>query len=134
MTIAYESVSYNIGAIEGDGVIGFAKDHYDKLPSPLSPAGGGTKTLFGTGGVFGGIASVADNLSKGNFLTAGIAAYNTYENAKGLTKAGVANEGASLLTGVALAGAGAAIGGIKDTFFPAKKPNNSTTASPLDFP
>jgi hypothetical protein len=134
MTMVYESVSYNIGSIDGDAVTGFAKEHYDKLPSPLSPAGGGSKTLFGPGGVLGGIASVADNISKGNYLTAGIAAFNTYENAKSLTKAGIGAEGRNLLTGAALAGAGAAIGGIKDTFFPAQKPNNSTTASPVDFP
>jgi hypothetical protein len=129
MTIIYESVSYNIGPIQGDNVIGFAQDHYDKLPSPLSPAGGGTSTLFGTGGVLAGISSVADNLNNGNYLTAGIAAVNTYQNSKNLTKAGVAAEGTSLLAGVAIAGAGVAIGGIKDTFFPAKKLNDKTQAT-----
>jgi len=130
MSIMYESVAYDIGSIEGDNVIGFAQDHYDKLPSPLSPSGGGTKTIFGTGGLLNGIASAADSFSKGNYLTGGIEAINTYQNAKGLTKAGVAAEGNKLLAGAAIAGTALAINGIKDTFFPAKKPNNSTTATP----
>jgi len=130
MTIAYEAVSYDVGAIEGDNVIGFAKDHYDKLPSPLSPAGGGSKTIFGTGGVLAGISSVADSISKGDYFTAGFAAINTYQNAKGLTKAGIASEGSALLAGAAVAGTALAVNGLKDTFFPSKKPNNSTTATP----
>jgi len=129
MTIAYESVAYDTGAISGDNVIGFATDHYDKLPSPLSPLGGGTSTLFGTGGILNGISSVADNLSKGNYLSAGIAAFNTYENSKGLTTAGVRQEGTNLLGGLAAVGVGMAISGIKDTVFPSKKPNNSTRAT-----
>jgi hypothetical protein len=130
MTIAYEAVSYDIGAIEGDNVIGFAKDHYDKLPSPLAPAGGGTRTIFGTGGLLNGIASAAESFSNGNYLTGSIEAINTYQNSKKLTKAGVTAEGSSLLAGAAVVGAGLAINGIKDTFFPAKKPNDSTTATP----
>ena len=134
MTIAYEGISYDVGAISSGKVVGFAQEHYDKNPSPLSPAGGGTKTIFGTGGVLDGISSVADNISQGNYFTAGIAAINTYQNVKGLTKAGIKNEGAGVLAGLAVAGAGAAISGIKDTIFPAKSVVDSTKAQPPDFP
>jgi hypothetical protein len=138
MSIAYEGISYDIGTVDSGKVKGFAQDHYDKNPSPLSPAGGGTKTIFGEGGVLAGIGSVADSINKGNYLTAGISAINTYQNAKGLTKAGIASEGTSILGGLAAAGAGLAVGaaisGIKDTVFPSKSVVNTTKANPIDYP
>jgi hypothetical protein len=132
MSIAYEGISYDRGSISGGKVLGFAQDHYDKLPSPLSPAGGGTKTIFGEGGILAGISSISDNINQGNFLTAGIAAVNTYQNVKGLTKAGIASEGTALLGGLAAAGLGAAISGVKDTVFPSKSVVNTTKATPID--
>ena len=134
MSIIYEGISYDIGNIESGKVLGFAKEHYDKNPSPLSPAGGGTKTIFGTGGVLAGISSVADSINNGDFFTAGISAINTYQNAKGLTKAGIAAEGTKIIGGIAAAGVGAAISGIKDTVFPSKSVVNTTKAAPPDFP
>jgi hypothetical protein len=49
MTIQYESVLYAGGV--ASVARGFADLHYDKSPSPLSVAGGGTNTIFGPGGI-----------------------------------------------------------------------------------
>ena len=142
MTIAYEAVHYDIGSVSSGEVLGFAQDHYDKLPSPLSPAGGGTSTLFGSTGVLGGIAGVADNISSGkafnsigDFINTASAAVNTYQNVKGLTKAGIAAEGNKVITGVAGAALVAGIGSVvKGISFPNKSTTGKTKSSPLDFP
>lgn len=49
MTISYESLLYAGGAAKV--ARGFATDHYDKAPSPLTPAGGGTNSILGPGGL-----------------------------------------------------------------------------------
>jgi hypothetical protein len=49
MTISYESVLYAGGSTRV--ARGFADLHYDKTPSPLTPAGGGTNSILGPGGI-----------------------------------------------------------------------------------
>lgn len=49
MTISYESVLYAGGQTRV--ARGFADLHYDKAPSPLTPAGGGTNSILGPGGI-----------------------------------------------------------------------------------
>jgi hypothetical protein len=49
MTISYESVLYAGGSTRV--ARGFADLHYDRSPSPLTPAGGGTNSILGPGGI-----------------------------------------------------------------------------------
>ncbi len=141
MTLAYEAVHYDIGSIRSGRVKGFAVDHYDKTPSPLTPAGVGTSTIFGAGGVIEGAADVLDSLATGeafespaNFLSTAISAVNTYQNAKRLTNAGVQAEGRKIITGGAVALAAVGLSGIKNIVFPSNNNNNGPTqATPVDF-
>ena len=111
MTLVYEAVAYNTGpVIPGVDPPGFGgPDHYDSIPSPLSLAGGGTTSLFGTGGVLAGLASTfgvigqavqQGNLDNINLVGAAITAVNTYNNASKLNSASINNE----LTNVAING------------------------------
>jgi hypothetical protein len=137
MSVAYEAVYYDIGTVKSGDVLGFAQEHYDKLPSPLSIAGGGTGRIFGEGGILDGIGGVAENIANGNafssidnFINTASAAANTYQNIKGLTKAGAAAEGSKVALGVA----GAAISsGIKGLSFPGRNITETTKAVPRSF-
>ena len=52
MQVQYELVKYATGMIGGvNSPTGFGDLHYDKEPSPLSPKGGGTQSMFGVGGL-----------------------------------------------------------------------------------
>lgn len=64
MTINYEFVLYAGGNVSKNTVNGFADIHYDTSPSPLSVAGGGTRTLLGPGGIFDTADEVVEDLSK----------------------------------------------------------------------
>ena len=134
MTIAYEAMTYDVGRIRGGRVKGFAVDHYDKSPSPLSAYGGGTASLFGAGGVIEGAADIFDALASGrafespaNFLSTSIAAVNTYQNSKRLTNSGLKEEGRRIVTSGAVVLAAAGLSGIKNTVFPSNPNNNTTT-------
>lgn len=141
MTLSYEAVHYDVGSIRSGRVKGFAVDHYDKTPSPLSPQGGGAATLFGAGGVLEGAADVFDALASGeafdspaNFLSTAITAVNTYQNAKRLTSRGLSEEGRRIITAGAITVAAAGISGIKNTVFPtAPRVDTTTQASQVDF-
>jgi hypothetical protein len=106
-------------------------------PSPLSIAGGGTGRIFGEGGILDGIGGVAENIANGNafssidnFINTASAAANTYQNIKGLTKAGAAAEGSKVALGVA----GAVISsGIKGLSFPGRNITETTKAVPRSF-
>lgn len=106
MEVAYETVWYSSGPVEEDvAPKGFASgDHYDKTPSPLSIEGGGTTSLFGQGGVAGGLSGVFASLQDPTtyqdpkkFLGTLLRAANTYTNAKDLTAEGLRQEGLNLL-------------------------------------
>lgn len=134
MTLAYEAVTYDVGRIRGGRVKGFAVDHYDKSPSPLSAYGGGTASLFGAGGVIEGAADIFDALASGrafespaNFLSTAIAAVNTYQNSKRLTNAGLREEGRRIVTSGAVVLAAAGLSGIRNTVFPSNPNNNVPT-------
>jgi len=139
MTIAFEAVTYDIGSISGGKVLGFAQEHYDKNPSPLTAAGGGTRSLLGTGGVLQGAADVIGAISDGtafssvgNIVNTAATAVNTYQNAKGLTKAGLKQEGVGLIAGATIAAAGAGINALKGLSFPVptrKAPSSATQVS-----
>jgi len=100
MTVAYESVIYNYGRIKkGSSANAFTANYYDVTPSPLSIGGGGSKSLLGPGGVIAGAGDVLGDLESGNFIGAFLKGKQVVQNAQQLTKAGILNEGAGLLSG-----------------------------------
>jgi len=132
MTVAYEAVTYDYGSVSKGNPPGFASSHYDHVPSPLTISGGGSASVFGTGGVLAGVSSVFGNVASGkafespaNFITTAIQTINTYQNAKALTTTGVKQE----LTNIAIRGlqtvARAGPGSIGNTVFPIPTNQNS---------
>lgn len=83
MTIGYEAVKYAEGyVIPGETVTGFGELHYDKTPSPLTPAGGGTRSILGPGGVIDTADSIIKDLSEGNIGSAIFKGARAIENFK----------------------------------------------------
>lgn len=87
MTIDYETVVYNYGALDGrnpgDIVTGFGDvDTYDRNVSPISNPGA-NGTILGKGGLVDAVGGTIEALNEGNILgaikTAGTA-YNTFKN------------------------------------------------------
>ena len=87
MTIDYETVVYNYGALDGrspgDIVTGFGDNAtYDRVESPISKPGA-NGTILGQGGLVDAVGGTIEALSEGNILgaikTAGTA-YNTFKN------------------------------------------------------
>ena len=81
MTISYETVLYASGSARV--ARGFADLHYDKSPSPLTVAGGGTNTILGPGGIVNALDEViADGGGKkwGSAAFKAVRAYNTNKN------------------------------------------------------
>lgn len=130
MTIGYEAVTYDSGTVDSGKIKGFAQDHYDKLPSPLSPLGGGTNSIFGAGGLLDGAATVLSEAAKGNYINAAIGAVNTYNNAKNFNKAGAKEEAKSLAISVAASAAVAGINALGGTTLPIANKPQSTVATP----
>ena len=139
MTLAYEAVNYGSGSVSPNNPPGFGVDHYDTTPSPLSLGGGGTATVFGSGGVLAGVSDVFGRVASGqafnsplDFISTAITAVNTYQNSKNLTKAGVSQEFTNIavkgITNVGRAGAGS----INNTVFPVNDSGNAniTIAKP----
>ena len=83
MTVQFETVLYTKGFVTENTVKGFGNTHYDKSPSPLTPAGGGTQSIVGPGGLLDSISDVTTNLADGNFLGAAFTAIRSAENFKG---------------------------------------------------
>lgn len=136
MSIAYEAVIYGQGAISQGNPKGFATEFYDKSPSPLTLAGGGTTSLFGQGGVLGGIGDVLGNIgsgqafsSPGAFLGTLIKGANVVRNAQKLTKAGITQEGYNLVKGAIGAATGVNVSGVANIIVPKSNGNgqNQTT-------
>ena len=76
MTVAYEAVLIKQGSVGGVGPSGFTSLHYDNSPSPLTIAGGGTGSIFGTGGlVEGGLSALSKGGAAGMYE-----AINIYRN------------------------------------------------------
>jgi hypothetical protein len=136
MTFDYEAVKFGSGRVQPGNPLGFALDHYDRTPSPLSVAGGGTPTLLGPGGVLAGVADVFGDISTGrwkesplDFLSTAISAVNTYQNAKSLTKTGVNAELTNATTNALRTVGNQGISGIKGTNFPMANTTTTTTAT-----
>lgn len=82
ITISYETALYGSGAVSNGTVMGFGELHYDKTPSPLSAAGGGTFSVFGAGGIIAGGQNVLNNLESGNYVGAALGALRLKNNIK----------------------------------------------------
>lgn len=101
MQIQYETVLYGEGIVNQDNPANFAVDHYDHTPSPITPLGGGTNSIFKNGGLIDGANSVFNMLGKGNILGAIIAGKNTIENGKDMNiKRVLKDEGLGVLNNV----------------------------------
>ena len=137
MGVEYESVQYSSGSVSDLKREGFATLHYDLAPSPLSIQGGGTQTVFGEAGVLGGIESIFGDVSKGTlfdspqgFLGTAIKTVNTYNNAKSLSKDGIARElGQIISSPAAIGGIVNTIGGIAGSVFPRNVPAGDTVVA-----
>jgi hypothetical protein len=138
MTVIYEGVIYGVGAVKQGNPTGFGTEYYDKQPSPLSVAGGGTASLFGQGGVVGGLSDILGDLSNPDTYTNPGALFgtlikgaNTLSNAKKLTREGLRQEGFGVLTGALGAATGLPLGGVANVLFPkeAGRGQNRTTAA-----
>jgi hypothetical protein len=87
MTIDYETVVYNYGALDGqspgDIVTGFGDEAtYDRNPSPIANLGS-NGTILGQGGLIDAAGGTLDALQRGNPLEAAFiagTAYNTFKN------------------------------------------------------
>jgi hypothetical protein len=95
MTISYESVIYGAGWVSSQTVRGFAGAIYDHSPSPLTPAGGGTQSIIGPGGLLATADSIVGDLSKTppaetNPGAAFFKAFRGYQNLKNMNLGAVA--------------------------------------------
>jgi len=140
MSINFETVWYSRGPVtEGAAPKGFATEHYDKTPSPLTLGGGGTSSLFGAGGVAAGAADVFGDITSGQaFSSPGallgtvLKGANTVANAKSLSSEGLRQEGFGIIKGALGDISGAPVGGVANSFFPKGGGNggaNSLTAA-----
>lgn len=142
MTVGYEAVYYDTGYVQQGNPPGFGVDHYDTVPSPISLAGGGTRTLFGQGGVLAGAESVFGAVSSmladpaqatvGNILSTAVTAINTYNNAKNLSSTSIKNEISSIATQGLNTIARQGVSGLNNISFPINDSanNRTTTATP----
>jgi hypothetical protein len=138
MTLAYEAVYYDNGRVSVNSPTGFATDHYDRTPSPISLGGGGTRTLFGAGGVLAGVENVFGAVSSGqafsspeNFVATAIRAVNTYQNTRALSNTGINQELQNMTVRGLTAASNQYVSGVNNTRFPISdiNQNNSTQAS-----
>jgi hypothetical protein len=83
MTIEYESVLYYYGTVSKDTVNGFVNLHYDKSPSPLTLAGG-SKSIFGVGGILESGGDIMEDVRKGNWGAAIFKSGRVLQSAKGM--------------------------------------------------
>ena len=66
MSVEYETVLYAYGTVSPNTVSGFGDIHYDKSPSPLTPAGGGTQSILGPGGIVDMVTEISQDLTNGD--------------------------------------------------------------------
>ena len=80
MTISYETVLYAGGSARV--ARGFADLHYDKSPSPLTVAGGGTNTILGPGGIVNALDEIITDGSDRKWGSSAFKAVRAYERNK----------------------------------------------------
>lgn len=137
MTVAYEGVQYISGIVSNKTVQGFDALHYDNTPSPLTPFGGGTTSIFGVGGAVDAAGSILTQLSSGNLIGAVITGARAANNIGKADLGAVATAeltqiGVSILSGqnqqatIFAPTSGSILGGLT-----ASATNTSPVASPL---
>jgi hypothetical protein len=82
MTLAYELVLYDSGYIDNNAPPGMITLNYDRIPSPLSPLGGGSLSIFGTGGIVDTFKEILNDFKKPGGIDTGtvLKAINLYQN------------------------------------------------------
>jgi hypothetical protein len=80
MTLSYETVLYATGRTKI--AKGFAQLLYDRSPSPLTPAGGGTNSILGPGGIVNVLDDVIQDGSGQNWGSAAFKLVRGYEKNK----------------------------------------------------
>lgn len=119
LTVRYESVFYNRGAVGEDVPASFATRHYDTTPSPLDIQGGGTSSVFGAGGILDGASATIGDIASGEAdLGTLIGAANTIRNAGDLSFDTLRNEGLNVLKNAVRNVGSQQQGGIPGTEFP----------------
>jgi hypothetical protein len=88
MTLSYETVLYAGGSTRV--ARGFADLHYDKSPSPLTPAGGGTNSILGPGGIVNALDEVITDGSGGNWGASAFKLVRGYQKNKNVDLANLA--------------------------------------------
>jgi hypothetical protein len=88
MTLSYETVLYAGGSTRV--ARGFADLHYDKSPSPLTPAGGGTNSILGPGGIVNALDEVITDGSGGNWGSSAFKLVRGYQKNKNVDLANLA--------------------------------------------
>lgn len=83
MTLQFETVKYAHGYVSKNTVTGFADLHYDHTPSPLTPAGGGTNSILGPGGLLNTVDEITTDLANGNYLSAALKGVRGAKNFRG---------------------------------------------------
>jgi hypothetical protein len=137
MTIAYEAVIYGAGQVSRGTPKTFATEYYDNQPSPLGILGGGVTSLFGQGGVLGGIASILSDLGPGgNGFTLGtlIKGINVYNNVKKMSKEGLRQEGYNILKSAIGASTGIDVSGVANVIFPKSNGNGQSQTTQATAP
>jgi hypothetical protein len=99
MTLSYTTMLYASGYVTKNTVKGFADLHYDKSPSPLTAAGGGTNSILGPGGIVSALDGFVRNPAAGAFGL--FRSYNKNKNVdlKGLASAELLTAGMDILNG-----------------------------------
>jgi hypothetical protein len=122
MSVQFETVNYSKGFVTPNN-FGDMMLHYDQNPSPLTPAGGGTQSILGPGGILDAATDITQDLKDGNILGAifkggrAIQA-NKNTNLKGLAIDELKSIGTGILRGqnpssrIAVPGVSDLIGGI----------------------
>jgi hypothetical protein len=129
MTIDYETVVYNEGAIDGrtpgDIVTGFGDEaNYDRKQSPISKPGA-NGTILGKGGLIDGVGGFVKDLSDGNILGAVQKAGTTYNTFKNKNLKTTAQQELNNMAKQALGGFGSPISKNRNILFDI--PNKSVT-------
>jgi hypothetical protein len=120
MTLNYEAVSYGSGIVQPGDPEGFALEHYDVTPSPLT---GTNEGLVSASPSFTNEQAVIDNAQ--NFLTNAIESVNSYSNSKNLQNPGTPGAITNVI-GTSQAG----VSGVAGIAFPQPgAPNTSVVAS-----
>jgi hypothetical protein len=92
--LAYEAVHYTRGNTGEDSPAGFAKSHYDKLPSSIRS----TTNDFGNGGVLGTVGDILTDVTTGNTgLSTILKGIDLFRNSKTLTTDQLRTDGVRIL-------------------------------------